>query len=114
MQRLSSDLKHKKCVPCEGGIAPLTPGQYESFLRQELHEWSVRNEQFLEKEYVFKNFKQVLGFVNKVGALAEEEGHHPDIFIHDWNKLKLSLTTFAIGGLSENDFILASKIDELK
>lgn len=117
---LSSDLKHKKCVPCEGGVKPLTPDEYGAYLRSELTGWvdvdhpsasSGRGKQ-IEKEYKFKNFKEALAFVNKVGDLAESEGHHPDINIHGWNKVKLTLSTHAIGGLSENDFILASKIDE--
>jgi 4a-hydroxytetrahydrobiopterin dehydratase len=111
VMQLSSDLKRKKCVPCEGGVAPLVRGQYEAFLRRELTGWVVVEEKVLEKEYLFKDFAEALAFVNRVGALAEEEGHHPDIWLHGWNRVKLSLTTHAIGGLSENDFILASKVD---
>jgi len=111
MQPLTGDIKSKKCVPCEGGVKPLTADEYGAFLRSELKEWSVKEEKVLEKEFKFKNFKQALAFVNKVGVLAQEEGHHPDIYLHDWNKVKLSLSTHAIGGLSENDFILAAKID---
>ena len=109
--QLTSDIKQKKCVPCEGGVKPLTPDEYEAFLRQELTDWQAVEEKMIEKEYKFKNFKEAIAFINKVGEIAEEEGHHPDISLHDWNKVKLSLTTHAIGGLSENDFILASKID---
>jgi len=112
--QLQSDIKHKKCVPCEGRIKSLTPDEYSAFLERELKGWMVAEEKVLEKGYKFKNFKEALGFVNKVGDLAESEGHHPDILLHGWNKVKLSLTTHAIGGLSENDFILASKIDEIK
>lgn len=112
--QLSTDLKNKKCVPCEGGVKPLTPDEYESFFRQELADWVIKDEKILEREYQLKNFKAALAFVNKVGALAESEGHHPDINLHNWNKVRISLTTHAIGGLSENDFILASKIDLLK
>lgn len=111
MQQLTSNLKHKKCVPCKGGIKPLISYEYGAFLRQELSGWIVTEEKVLEKEYKFKNFKEALTFINKVGELAEEEGHHPDILLHGWNKVRLMLTTHAIGGLSENDFILASKID---
>lgn len=111
MGQLTSDLKQKKCVPCEGGVKPLTPDEYEAFLRTELEGWVDRDEKMLEKEYKFKNFKEALAFINYVGAIAEEEDHHPDINLHDWNKVKLTLSTHAIGGLSENDFILASKID---
>ncbi len=113
MSQLTSDIKHKKCVPCEGGVEPLTPDEYGSFLRHELKAWDVVREKVLEKEYKFKDFKAALAFVNKVGALAEEEDHHPDVLLHRWNRVDLRLTTHAIGGLSENDFILASKIDTL-
>jgi 4a-hydroxytetrahydrobiopterin dehydratase len=109
--QLSSDIKQKKCVPCEGGVKPLTLDEYGSFLRTELTDWADRDEKMIEKEYKFKNFKEALEFINRVGAIAESEGHHPDIYLHDWNKVKLTLSTHAIGGLSENDFILASKID---
>lgn len=109
--QVQGDLKHKKCVPCEGGVKPLTEDEYGAYLRQELTGWVAVDEKKIEKDYTFKNFQQALDFVSKVGQIAEEEGHHPDIFLHNWNKVKLTLTTFAIGGLSENDFILASKID---
>lgn len=108
---LDNGLKHKKCVPCEGGVKPLTPGEYGAFLERELLGWRVVDEKVLEKEYKFKDFAEALGFVNRVGDLAESEGHHPDVLLHDWNKVKIMLSTHAIGGLSENDFILASKID---
>ncbi len=104
-------LKYKKCVPCEGGVKPLTPDEYGAFLRTELNGWIAVDEKKLEKQYKFKNFKEALGFVNKVGELAESEGHHPDINLHGWSKVKLTLMTHAIDGLSENDFIMASKID---
>jgi 4a-hydroxytetrahydrobiopterin dehydratase len=111
MATLSSDLKNKKCVPCEGGVKPLTPDEYGAFLRSELTGWVDVKQKKIEKEYKFKNFKEALDFINKVGELAESEGHHPDIYLHGWNKVKLTLSTHAIDGLSENDFILASKID---
>lgn len=111
MQSLNSDLKQKKCVPCEEGAKPLTPDEYGAFLRNELDGWTDIDEKWIEKDYKFKNFKKALSFVNKVGTLAEEEGHHPDINLHNWNKVKIILSTHAIGGLSENDFIMASKID---
>lgn len=111
MMQLNSSIKQKKCVPCEGGVKPLTPGEYSAFLERELTGWSARDEKYLEKEYKFQDFKKSLEFINKVGILAEEEGHHPDILLFSWNHVKLTLYTHAIGGLSENDFILASKID---
>lgn len=92
-------------------MKPLTHGEYGAFLERELTGWSVRDEKYLEKEYKFTDFKKSLEFINKVGTIAEEEGHHPDILLYSWNRVKLTLYTHAIGGLSENDFILASKID---
>lgn len=109
--KLTSDIKQKKCVPVEKETKPLTFDEYDTFLHSELTGWTDREEKMIEKEYKFKNFKEALAFVNRVGDLAESEGHHPDINLHDWNKVTLTLSTHMIGGLSENDFILASKID---
>lgn len=109
--QLKNDLKSKKCAPCEGGVAPLTPDEYGAFLRSELSGWVDVDEKKIEKDYKFKDFKEALRFVIRVGAIAETEGHHPDISLYGWNKVKLTLSTHAIGGLSENDFITASKID---
>jgi 4a-hydroxytetrahydrobiopterin dehydratase len=114
MSQLTSNIKRERCQPCEGGVKPLTPDEYEAFLRRELADWAIRDQRVLEKEYKFKNFKEALAFLNKVGALAEEEGHHPDMQLFGWNKVKLSLTTHSIGSLSENDFILASKVNMLQ
>lgn len=111
MAFLTNDLKYKKCVPCEGGVKPLKADEYGAYLRGELEGWGDVDQKKIEKEYKFKNFKEAVAFVNKVGELAEDEGHHPDINLHGWNKVKLTLCTHAIGGLSENDFIMASKID---
>lgn len=108
---VSGDLTKKHCKPCEGGVKPLTPDEYGAYLRTELSGWTDVDEKKITKEYKFKNFKEALAFVNKVGEIAESEGHHPDINLHGWNKVTVTLSTHAIGGLSENDFILASKID---
>lgn len=105
-------LTQKKCLPCEGGIQPLTLKEY-TLLLQQIKGWRVA-ENKLEKDFTFKNFKKALDFVNKAGKIAEQEGHHPDIYIHGWNKVRLTLYTHAIGGLSENDFIVAAKIDVVK
>lgn len=105
-------LSEKKCEPCEGGVDPLTRDQFSVYLEQ-LPGWQVLNDKKIERDFQFKDFPQALDFVNKVGAVAEEEGHHPDIFIHDWNKVKISLWTHAIGGLSINDFVVASKVDRV-
>ncbi|MFH2050288.1 MAG: 4a-hydroxytetrahydrobiopterin dehydratase [bacterium] len=107
------NLSTKKCVPCEGGVDPLTRKDFEIYLEQ-VNEWSiVENDTKMEREYEFKNFKEALDFANRAGAIAEEEGHHPNIYIHDWNKVKMILYTHAIGGLSINDFVMAVKIDQL-
>jgi len=110
--QVAGDLAKKKCVPCEGGVKPLTPDEYGAHLRNELSGWIDVDAVKIEKEYKFKNFQEALNFVSKVGKIAEEEGHHPDIYLHNWNKVRLTLSTHAIGGLLENDFILASKFDE--
>lgn len=105
-------LLDKKCVPCEGGMPPLTPAEIEPLMK-EISGWSMIDTKQIEKEYVFKNFKQAVAFINKVAAIAEAEGHHPDILLHGWKKVKIMLSTHAIGGLSENDFIVAAKIDSI-
>lgn len=106
------DLTQEHCVPCEGGVAPLTEKEFKLLLEQ-LTGWQVVEGKTLEKDYTWKDFPEALDFLNKIGRIAEQEGHHPDMLLHDWNKLKITLSTHAIGGLSKNDFILASKIDEL-
>lgn len=106
-------LSDKKCVACEGGIPPLNSGQITGY-SGEVKDWKVsEDEKSIFKEYTFKNFKEALAFVNRVGALAEEEGHHPDINLHGYKNVLITLSTHAIGGLSENDFILAAKVDKL-
>ncbi len=99
------------CVPCEGGTPPLSKKEAEEFLSL-VPNWQLAGNK-IDRLFVFKNFKQAMTFVNKVAVLAEKEGHHPDIAIHG-NKVNLVLWTHAVGGLSENDFILASKINALK
>ncbi|MBM3257425.1 MAG: 4a-hydroxytetrahydrobiopterin dehydratase [Candidatus Liptonbacteria bacterium] len=105
------DLTQKKCVACEGGIPPLNERQVERY-HAETPEWTVIENKKIVRTFTFKDFAHAMQFVNKVAALAEEEGHHPDISI-SWNKVALSLTTHALKGLSENDFILAAKINML-
>ena len=106
-------LTEKHCVPCEGGVDPLTRDQFEVYLEQ-LSKWNViENDKKIERQFEFKDFPGALEFVNKVGAIAEEEGHHPDIYVHDWNKVRITLWTHAIGGLSINDFVVASKVDRI-
>lgn len=108
------DLTKKHCVPCEGGVKPFTKTKAYEYLRMTSN-WAVLNEKVMkiQKKFTFKNFKEALNFVNKVGGLAESENHHPDINLHSYKKVDITLYTHAIGGLSENDFILAAKINQL-
>ncbi len=106
------DLTKQKCVPCEGGVEPLKRNEFEQYLEQ-VKEWTVLEDKELQREFKFKDFGEALAFINKVGQIAEEEGHHPDFYLHGWNKVRFNLATHAIGGLSINDFVLASKIDQL-
>jgi len=106
-------LSEKKCVACEGGVPPLTREQVAVFSLQ-IKEWNIAADmRSISRAFVFKNFKEALAFVNRIGALAEEEGHHPDINLFDYKKVIITLSTHAIGGLSENDFIVAAKIDNI-
>ncbi len=101
-------LVQKKCVPCEGGVPKLKPEEIRKFL-QEIPNWSEKDEK-LYRSFSFKNFKETMKFVNQMAELAEQEGHHPDFTVH-YNQVEVVIWTHAIGGLSENDFILAAKID---
>lgn len=103
-------LSEKRCIPCEGGTPPLGEAEANALLK-EISSWSFR-EGHLWRSFRFKKFTDAIEFVNSVARLAEEEGHHPNITIR-YNKVELELWTHAVKGLSENDFILASKIDSL-
>jgi len=105
-------LTEKKCAPCEGGVDPMTRADFEVYLEQ-VADWDIIDDARLDRDFQFKDFPEALAFVNEVGEIAEEEGHHPDILIHGWNKVKISLWTHAIGGLSINDFIVATKVDRI-
>lgn len=103
----------KKCLPCEGGIAPCSPDETEQQLKR-LSGWRLTHEgQRIRKDWVARNFMAAIDFFNRVAALAEEEGHHPDLHLEGYRKVSIEIWTHAIGGLSENDFILAAKIDRL-
>lgn len=108
---MKCDLSKKKCLPCKGGIPALKGESLKELQKQLGNDWKVVDEHHLEKEYSFKNFKDALAFTNEVGALAEEEGHHPDIYL-SYGKVKIELWTHKINGLTESDFILAAKIEE--
>lgn len=95
-------------------MAPLTRAEIDTYLPQVGNEWVVIEDRRLGRRFTFKNFKMAMGFVNKLADLAEAQGHHPDILIHDYNKVVVEFMTHAIGGLSENDFIMAAKVNELE
>ncbi|MEK7185448.1 MAG: 4a-hydroxytetrahydrobiopterin dehydratase [Patescibacteria group bacterium] len=109
---MSDELKNKKCKPCEEKTGRLPHEEVEK-LSEEIDRWHIIEDKSIEKTFKFADFATALAFVNKVGVIAEAENHHPDIHLTDWNKVMLSLSTQSIGGLSENDFILAAKIDEI-
>jgi 4a-hydroxytetrahydrobiopterin dehydratase len=104
-------LAEKHCVPCRGGVPPLKGEELKKMAAQ-VHDWQVVQEHHLEKQYTFPDFKSALAFVNRAGAVAEQEGHHPDLYL-SWGKVGVKTWTHKIDGLTESDFILAAKIDEL-
>ncbi len=106
-----STLAERHCVPCRGGIPPLKGDALRPLVEQ-LPYWKVVEEHHLAKTFLFRDFQSALGFVNRIGAVAEEEGHHPDLGL-SWGKVDVQIYTHKIRGLSESDFILAAKIDEL-
>ena len=109
-----SDLLNKKCVPCEGGVVPFDISEIHKY-QKKVDGWNIikneKNIYLLEKKFTFKNFLRSQNFVNEVGKISEQETHHPDISF-GWGYAKINITTHAIEGLSENDFILAAKIDK--
>ena len=106
-----AELASKTCVPCRGGVPPLAGKELEN-LSKEVPQWRVMNGHHITREFKFPDFKQALAFVNQVGAIAEEQGHHPDIFL-TWGKAEITTWTHKIDGLTESDFILAAKIDRI-
>ena len=105
-----SKLADKRCVPCEGGVPPLDQTQIEELLEQ-LSGWHIEHEFHLTKVFKFPDFLTALAFVNKIGAIAEDQGHHPDLHLA-WGKVGVKIWTHKIDGLTESDFILAAKADE--
>ncbi len=101
----------KHCVPCRGGVPPLEPARVSELLEQ-LDGWAVEEGHHLSKTFKSPDFAQALALVNKIGALAEEEGHHPDLYL-SWGAVRVEIWTHKIDGLTESDFILAAKIDQL-
>lgn len=107
------DLSSKKCIPCQGGVPPLKGESLTHLQKQLAGGWEVIQEHHLQKEFSFHNFQEALQFLNAIGFIAEEEGHHPDMHLFSYNKVKIELWTHKIDGLTESDFILAAKIDNL-
>jgi 4a-hydroxytetrahydrobiopterin dehydratase len=105
-----SELASKTCVPCSGGVPPLQGEEITDLLASLGGGWSVLNERRLQKKYDFEDFARALEFTTEVGRIAEEEGHHPDIYL-TWGMVNLSIWTHKIDGLTESDFILAAKAD---
>ena len=105
------ELAERQCVPCRGGVPPQKGDEIETFLSQ-LTAWQVVNEHHLRKEYKFRDFRETLDFVNRIGELAEAQGHHPDVCF-GWGKAEITIWTHKIDGLTESDFVLAAKIDRL-
>ena len=106
-----ADLASRDCVPCRGGVPPMTSDEVQDLAKQ-LDGWEVVEDHHLRKTYTFRDFKRALDFVNRVGRLAEEQGHHPDICF-GWGRAEVRVWTHKIDGLSESDFILAAKIDKV-
>lgn len=104
-------LADKHCVPCRGGVPPLAGAALDDFKAQ-LAGWEVVREHHLEKTYTFPDFQKALAFVNRAGAIAEQQGHHPDLYL-SWGKVGVEIWTHKIDGLTESDFILAAKIDQI-
>jgi 4a-hydroxytetrahydrobiopterin dehydratase len=104
-------LAEKHCVPCRGGVPPLKGAELNK-LREQVPGWEVVSEHHLLKTYTFPDFVKALDFVNRAGRIAEQEGHHPDLYL-SWGKVGVQIWTHKIDGLTESDFILAAKIDEI-
>jgi 4a-hydroxytetrahydrobiopterin dehydratase len=108
---MPEDLASQTCVPCRGGVPPLKGDELRR-LEQLVPEWKVVNDHHITRKFVFPDFKQALAFVNRVGEIAEQQGHHPDILLA-WGKAEITTWTHKIDGLTQSDFIMAAKIDKL-
>lgn len=107
---MSEALAQRQCIPCQGGVPPLSPAQSQALLAELGGAWKVVENHHLHKAYQFKNFAEALAFVNRVGAIAEEQNHHPDIILA-WGKVEITIWTHKIDGLTESDFVFAAKCD---
>ena len=108
---MASELASKSCVPCRGGVPPLQ-GEELAALAKQVDGWNAVQEHHITKAFTFPDFQKALEFVNQIGAVAEQQGHHPDIYLA-WGKVEIKIWTHKIDGLTESDFILAAKIDQL-
>lgn len=108
---MASELASKTCIPCRGGV-PALKGEELRKLHAQVPGWEVANEHHLHRSYSFPDFVTALAFVNRIGELAEQQGHHPDILL-GWGKVEITIWTHKVDGLTESDFILAAKIEEL-
>jgi 4a-hydroxytetrahydrobiopterin dehydratase len=108
---MPEDLASQTCVPCRGGVSPLKGGELQR-IQQKVPQWKVVNEHHITRAFTFPDFKQALDFVNRVGEIAEQQGHHPDILL-TWGKAEVTMWTHKIDGLTQSDFIMAAKIDQL-
>ncbi len=105
------ELASKECVPCRGGIPPLAGDELQALDQRLGNGWEVVDAHHLSKEFTFKNFTEALAFVNRVGDVAEEQNHHPDLYLA-WGKVRVEIWTHKINGLTESDFIFAAKADQ--
>jgi 4a-hydroxytetrahydrobiopterin dehydratase len=108
---MTEELASQTCVPCRGGVPPLKGDELRQIL-QEVPQWQVINEHHVTRTFTFPDFKQALAFVNRVGEVAEQQGHHPDILL-TWGKAEITMWTHKIDGLTRSDLIMAAKIDQL-
>lgn len=105
-------LAEKRCVPCKGGVPPLKGAELQALHAELGDAWEVVGEHHLEREYAFANFREALAFVNRVGEMAEEQNHHPDLLLA-WGRVRVTIWTHSIDGLTESDFVFAAKCDRL-
>lgn len=112
MKTITTCLVDKTCTPCQGGVPPLSTNKVQKFLQEVGNNWGINKEEHLYKEYTFKDFKNAMDFANKVAEISEKEGHHPDLKI-TWGKCTIEIWTHKINALTESDFILAAKIEDI-
>ncbi|MGH9463025.1 MAG: 4a-hydroxytetrahydrobiopterin dehydratase [Vicinamibacteria bacterium] len=109
---MAKDLAKMECVPCKGGVPPLKGPELAGLEKRLGGFWRTVDQHHLEKEFTFRDFREALAFTNEVGELAESQGHHPDIYLA-WGRVKVTIWTHKIDGLTESDFVLAAKVDRL-